>query len=139
MEYFLNFCWLLLFVPAFWIWRRQELSVGRGRPRSMPCLISLVCIVFLLFPVISASDDLHAMRPEMEESSSSKRALRPAPNQHTPAQCHFAPLTARVTPALVVLPPDEISSWDSHQQELAPAWTSLGVRTSRAPPALFLF
>jgi hypothetical protein len=31
----------------------------------------------LLFPVISATDDLHAMRPEMEESSSSKRIVKP--------------------------------------------------------------
>jgi hypothetical protein len=28
--------------------------------------------------VVSATDDLHAMRPEIEESSLSKRALRPA-------------------------------------------------------------
>jgi len=139
MEYFLNSCWLLLFVPAFWVWRRQVLSIGQGRPRSLACLVSLVCVVFLLFPVISASDDLHPMRPEMEESSSSKRAFRQAPDQHASAQCHFAPLTTRVTPALVVLPPDEASSWDSHQQEWAPAWTRVGVLASRAPPSLFPF
>ncbi|MGD0790332.1 MAG: hypothetical protein ABR920_01060 [Terriglobales bacterium] len=34
---------------------------------------ALGCALVLLFPVISATDDLHAMRPEMEES---ERALR---------------------------------------------------------------
>jgi hypothetical protein len=37
--------------------------------------IALCCLLFLL-PVISASDNLHAMRQEMEESSPSKRALK---------------------------------------------------------------
>ena len=36
-------------------------------------LCVLGCAVVVLFPVISASDDLHAMRPEMEESERSFR------------------------------------------------------------------
>jgi ABC-type Fe3+-siderophore transport system permease subunit len=38
-------------------------------------LCVLGCALVLLFPVISASDDLHAMRAEMEESSPSKRSV----------------------------------------------------------------
>ena len=138
-EYVLNSCWLLLFVPAFCIWRREVGRVRQEHPRSLACLVALVCVVFLLFPVISASDDLHAMRPEMEESSSSKRALGQAPEQRASAHCHFAPLAARLTPVLVVLPPDETSRWDSHRQEPAPPSAGLTVLSSRAPPALFPF
>ena len=38
-------------------------------------LSALGCALVLLFPVISATDDLHAMRAEMEESSPGKRGV----------------------------------------------------------------
>jgi len=138
MEYFLNSCWLLLFVVAFRIWRRQTQCVRKRSCGELQRLVSLVCIVFLLFPVISASDDLHAMRPEMEESSSSKRTLKKALDHHADAQCHRAPLAA-TTPLLVVLPPDEASSWSLHKQDCVAAPAALSVLSSRAPPALFTF
>lgn len=139
MEYFLNFCWLLLFAPAFWIWRRQTLSARKRHHCSLECLVSLICVVFLLFPVISASDDLHAMRPEMEESGSSKRTLRQAPDQRASAQFHCAPLAAMLTPILVVLPSTQTSSHRPLTQESVPPAASLSVLASRAPPALLPF
>lgn len=45
---------------------------------SLQCLLALGCTLVLLFPVISATDDLHAMRAEMEDSASSKRTVRQA-------------------------------------------------------------
>jgi hypothetical protein len=38
-------------------------------------------MLVLLFPVISATDDLHAMRAEMEESPASKRSVLQASNE----------------------------------------------------------
>jgi len=35
----------------------------------------LGCMLVILFPVVSATDDLHAMRAEMEESPLSKRSI----------------------------------------------------------------
>jgi hypothetical protein len=88
MELFLNLCWLSLLVPACLLWRQRISSdrsgddSGDGSPRSARglvgrhlVLLSLGCALVLLFPVISATDDLHAMRPEMEES---ERAFRHA-------------------------------------------------------------
>jgi hypothetical protein len=37
--------------------------------------MALACALVVLFPVISATDDLHAMRAEMEESPISKRTV----------------------------------------------------------------
>jgi hypothetical protein len=74
MELFLNLCWLSLLLPAWLLWRRRTSSTGSGSPAKGPAVRPLVfvwalgCALILLFPVISASDDLHAMRPEMEES-----------------------------------------------------------------------
>jgi hypothetical protein len=73
MELLLNLAWLLLALPAYWLWReRSRTRVGR---RSLQCLLSLGCMLVILFPVVSATDDLHAMRAEMEESPLSKRSL----------------------------------------------------------------
>jgi hypothetical protein len=76
MELLLNLAWLLLLLPAYWLWKRSADARGVRKVSSLQCLLALGCAVVLLFPVISATDDLHAMRSEMEESSSSKRAVR---------------------------------------------------------------
>lgn len=46
--------------------------------RPLVFICTLGCALVLLFPVISASDDLHAMRAEMEESSPGKRGVAQA-------------------------------------------------------------
>jgi len=77
MELLLNILWLALAVPAVWIWLRKpayarpQQFFGRYRP-----FLLLGCALIVLFPVVSATDDLNAMRPEMEESSFSNRQLR---------------------------------------------------------------
>src|ERR1700693_1840833 len=78
MELLLNLTWLLLALPAFWLWRRSGGSRSVRGVTSLQCLLALGCALVLLFPVISASDDLHAMRAEMEDSSVSKRTVRQA-------------------------------------------------------------
>jgi hypothetical protein len=78
MELLLNLAWVLLVVPAYWLWRRNAGARPARRVSSLQCLLALGCVLVLLFPVISASDDLHAMRSEMEESASSKRTVRQA-------------------------------------------------------------
>src|SRR5271168_3405607 len=94
MELFLNLCWLSLLLPAYWLWRRETLTNGSGRlgknpvaPLVFACVVG--CALVLLFPVISASDDLHAMRSEMEESERAFRdTIHSGPTFHTPA--HFS-------------------------------------------------
>lgn len=67
MELFLNLCWLALLLPAFLLWRRRVSSEPWTRA-SFVILCTLGCALVLLFPVISASDDLHAVAQAMEES-----------------------------------------------------------------------
>ena len=68
MELFLNLAWLLLVVPAFLLWRSSR--SGPGAHKSSFVLLVLACTLAILFPVVSASDDIQAMRPEIEEASS---------------------------------------------------------------------
>ncbi len=83
MELLLNLAWLLLALPAYWLWRRSFDTRAQGRLGSLQCLLALSCLLVLLFPVVSATDDLHAMRAEMEESSPGKRGVRQAAPEKT--------------------------------------------------------
>jgi hypothetical protein len=76
MELLLNLAWLLLALPAYWLWRGS--CRRQHQFTSLQCLFALGCVIVVLFPVISATDDLRAMRAEMEESPASKRSLRQA-------------------------------------------------------------
>ena len=133
MELFLNLCWLSLLLPAFLLWRQRTAVASSDRPATRPIVIVCVlgCALILLFPVISATDDLHAMRPEMEESERSFRdANRCAGTSHALAHATQSVLvrSASLTPGFeqigIVLPstPDTLKAFS------APA------RASRAPP-----
>ncbi len=77
MELLLNILWLMLAVPAAWLWFRDAACAQSSRRLGgLRLVLLLACILVLLFPTISATDDLHAMRPELEESSISKRTLK---------------------------------------------------------------
>jgi hypothetical protein len=79
MELLLNLFWLTLAVPALWMWCRKAVyAKDRGRFDGIRPLLLLGCALMLLFPVVSATDDLHAMRQEMEESSPSNRIVKQA-------------------------------------------------------------
>lgn len=81
MELLLNLAWLLLAIPAFQLWRKSKPANQPCRFTSLQCLLALSCALVVLFPVISATDDLHAMRAEMDESPVSKRSVRQASNE----------------------------------------------------------
>lgn len=72
MELLLNLAWLLLAFPAFLLWRDRGISTLARRFTSVQCMLALGCMLVVLFPVISATDDLRAMRAELEESPISK-------------------------------------------------------------------
>jgi hypothetical protein len=74
MELLLNLAWLLLALPAYWLWHSSR-SRAERRFTSLQCLLALACVLVVLFPVVSATDDLHVMRAEMEESPASKRSF----------------------------------------------------------------
>jgi len=75
MELLLNLLWLLLVMPAFWLWRYSRSAPEIRKASRLHCLLALACLLVILFPVISATDDLHVMRAEMEESPTGKRSI----------------------------------------------------------------
>ena len=75
MELLLNLGWLLLAVPALWLWRESSRMPSRRGFSALQVVFCLGCALVILFPVVSATDDLRAMRAEMEETPISKRSV----------------------------------------------------------------
>ena len=86
MELLLNLLWLMLAVPAALIWRGQSASSqSSGKQSRARSFVLLGCLMALLFPVVSASDDLHPISTEIEESGPFKRTVKQSPGVKPPA------------------------------------------------------
>ncbi|MFZ0542893.1 MAG: hypothetical protein WBQ87_17640 [Candidatus Sulfotelmatobacter sp.] len=134
MELLLNLAWLLLALPAYWLWRRDaDLRAARW-VTSLQCLLALGCALVLLFPVISASDDLHAMRAEMEDSSISKRAVRQAGSDRNSAWANRLQGPSAVVASAVRLAPPEVRLLDVSVACVSPLARPCVFHGGRAPP-----
>jgi beta-lactamase regulating signal transducer with metallopeptidase domain len=129
MELLLNLIWVVLAVSALYAWSRR-----RNHPQSRPHLIALICLLALLFPVISATDDLNAMRSEMEDSSPSKRSLKQAATGKTAWQQTIHNPPALPLSAFVVMPQGEIFRVVITTRPLRLSRLSRAVPSDRAPP-----
>jgi hypothetical protein len=130
MELLLNLCWLLLIGPALYCWMHR-----RDQSASTRYLIALACLLALLFPIISATDDLHVMRQEMEDSVLGKRTLKQVGIEKRGAPEFFAGPPARVTSAVAVC--DCICGYVAAVSPLAPAEDFSHEKPGRAPPSFF--
>jgi hypothetical protein len=136
MELLLNLAWLLLAAPAFWLWRNSKTAPLSRRFNTLQCLLALGCTLVILFPVVSATDDLRAMRSEMEESPASKKTIRAASNDKTSSWKWQSP-PALLAASLSLI----VSDQGSHPLPVAGLLgpTSPAIeRATRAPPALLL-
>lgn len=132
MELLLNLAWLLLALPAYWLWRDSRSAHHGRRFASLQVLLTLGCMLVILFPVISASDDLVAMRAEMEETPVSKRSVcQKAGEKASAAKWHSQPLAVLVSHFLVVH--DQAGQVEFLDSFFAPKFHWLDLRP-RGPP-----
>jgi hypothetical protein len=109
MELLLNLIWLALAVGAMAVFvrsrRRPTLLAEVPYRRS---LVALACVLVLLFPVISASDDLHPAQAVVEDASKKVQlAIAPLHVQRTNPPLSMLPamLALFLVSALIVLRP----------------------------------
>lgn len=134
MELFLNLLWLTLVLPAVLIWRRQSgTSKNFWHPRSFRAIVLLGCLLVLLFPVVSATDDLHPIRNEIEESSPSRRAVKLAHSPPSPAWTNIGPLSC-LAEAFSFRPTSESCGSVSEYVPVVPERILPGSVGGRAPP-----
>jgi hypothetical protein len=136
MELLLNLLWLLLAMPAFWLWRYSRIAPERRRANPFHGLLALGCLLVILFPVISATDDLRAMRAEMEESPTSKRSIGQSGGDKSSASKSLIQPALPVAVKLSFVPD---LAWHHAPSVLTSTSTSPAIfRAPRAPPRLLL-
>jgi hypothetical protein len=135
MELLLNLAWLLLALPAYWLWQGSRSARRERQFTSLQCLLALVSVLVLLFPVVSATDDLHAMRTEMEESAPGKRTIRQAGTDRCSIRnSRFqGPAILLTTAAYFAL--DNLQWVIPHQFPLVAQAAPSILRASRGPPS----
>jgi hypothetical protein len=134
MELLLNLLWLTLAVPAIWMWRHESVyAKDRGRFNRIRPFVLFGCVLMLLFPVVSATDDLHAMRQEMEESSPSKRVVKQAVADKSPTGLTAGAIPALISPASFC-PSHEACGLVLVVSVLLPQQVHFNQCASRAPP-----
>jgi hypothetical protein len=69
MELLLNLVWIALAIGAFLIFGRRQQRLGRKQSFCWQSFLALACVLLLLFPVISASDDLHPSQALLEDAT----------------------------------------------------------------------
>lgn len=71
MELLLNALWLLLSLLAL-SWCAWQNALGERKADAVRTIVAVSLLAFFLFPVISATDDLHPAQAMVEESASKK-------------------------------------------------------------------
>jgi hypothetical protein len=138
VELLLNLAWVLLALPAYWVWRRAAGARAAGSLTGLQCLLALGCVVVLLFPVISATDDLHAMRAEMEESATSKRAVRQAVGDKNSAWVNRLQGPPAMVASVRFTPAPEAGRLEISVVRLVLLARPCDLRVGRAPPSSLL-
>jgi hypothetical protein len=137
MELLLNLLWLMLALPAVLIWRHGLTSTRALRrfPRSRSFVL-LSCLLALLFPIVSATDDLHPIRAEIEESGPSKRVVKQAPGPNSPTWSHANRPPEQLLDATFFKAKEETLELVSIEQPVFPDQPFADASGSRGPPAL---
>jgi hypothetical protein len=109
MELLLNLIWLAIGAGALVAFaRRRRGSAWLAQVPYGKALLALACVVVLLFPVISASDDLHPAQAVVEDASKKLQlAIAPLHLQRTSPSWFLLPAMVAIyfTLGLVVLQP----------------------------------
>lgn len=107
MELLLNLIWVALAVGSFVVFVRRQHQLSRDCSLYWDSLLALACVLLLLFPIISASDDLHPTQALVEEAT--KRVQHVASPLHSStgnSAHHMLPMLLLGLPlALVKLQP----------------------------------
>jgi hypothetical protein len=136
MELLLNLFWLTVALLTVGLWWRDARAAGSPRRgRRLSQLVVLSCGLVLLFPVVSVTDDLHPLRPEMEESNRSKKIKGTADNSSQHAGV-FGPVPAQVVACFSFAPRNRTCGQVLTQLTPVPKSADVRAGACRAPPAL---
>src|SRR5450631_964459 len=113
MELLLNLLWLILaLLAALTCWLVPKPAGEASDAYRSRLFVLAGCLLALLCPVVSASDDLNALRTDMEESSSGQPSVKKSTAFNSSAWRNVPSLaeTARMSPVGPQLEPQEQAS-----------------------------
>jgi hypothetical protein len=129
-EMLLNLCWLAVAALALSRWALHGRS---GRVPALSSFLSLVCVLALLFPVISASDDL-LQQEFTDDAGRTQAVIKNAGTGEKVWQHHHSPaVVASAAAALLRAPAREHLLADPGQSFAAPA--PVRSLAGRSPPS----
>lgn len=107
MELLLNLIWVVMALGAFCAFlRERRWSARLQRVPYLTALVAIGCMVLLLFPIVSASDDLHPTQAVMEDATKRiQRGAVSAPQHGFPVQLSPAILSLAVWFSFCALQP----------------------------------
>jgi len=135
MELVLNVGWLLLLMVSIGNCLYVSRSLGDSkRPHRFRSVLLVVCLLAVLFPVVSVSDDLCALRMESEDGSASQGNGKSHKGHSTPDFGKTIPLFSdSLVPSLIA--PKRDPRFQVWNLEFVPIELLLTPeRPSRAPP-----
>jgi hypothetical protein len=86
MELTTNLVWAIIAIASYTLLFRYLSSRAEHarNPSRSQCVVALACVLAILFPVISLSDDLHELQATVEEASSSVLVIKKCTANHSP-------------------------------------------------------
>lgn len=134
MELLLNLIWLALGIGAFVIFLRRRPRSGLDQQPRRRALLALACALLLLFPVVSASDDLHPSQALLEDATRRiQQFSSPLQLSHSGSVIPLWP----ILPALALALGFALAAWQPWRPLELPTEARRGYRRSlrgRAPP-----
>lgn len=138
MELLLNVAWLLVASVAVALWVGQSRRGARGAVSLWVQSIALVCALAVLFPAISATDDLHATQLAVDASDAARKMLRSINTVSSSGAVdwlHFLPAVLLL--ALLVAPRRKFLCALPESRGVLPRADFFSQLPSRAPPLPF--
>jgi hypothetical protein len=134
MELLLNVIWMTLAMGAFWIFLHSRPATGR-HVSYHKSLIALACVTLLLFPIVSASDDLHPTQALVEDAT--KRIQHAVSPQQLPGSHSAIPLVPILLAISLLLALALWQPYNASDLQVSARDGYLFLCVGRAPPALF--
>ena len=135
MELLLNLVWVTLVLVAFCTFlRKGRACAWTARVPYVTALLALSCMLVLLFPVVSASDDLHPTQAVLEDATKRIHQIV-APLEHL--QGNSLPGTLPALLAIYLLCAlVALQSWQPIAREARAMARERSPRDGRSPPQL---
>lgn len=137
MELLLNLVWLTLALACFGAFAWNLDFACAEQKRFGKSLLAIACMVFLLFPIVSASDDLHPTQALLEDATKRIQASGgPIHSSHSGPVASGGGLSALLT-ALLLLCLSGLQRFRPATQVLRPLQGNRAPLPGRAPPTIF--